>query len=80
MYLNNDSSNYRYFIKCSDDGTGLAHAQAISFIIMGNLKILTMGKMQLHQKQQQAHLILLEQVLKRSPTLMFRKVKLCFSI
>ena len=34
--------------------------QAISFIIMGILKILTMVIMQLHQKHHQAHLILLE--------------------
>ena len=31
MYLNNDDSNYRYFVKCSDDGTALAWAASHFF-------------------------------------------------
>ena len=31
MYLNNDDSNYRYFIKCTDDGTALAYSASHYF-------------------------------------------------
>ena len=38
MYLNNDSSNFRYFIKCSDDGTALAYAASHFFYNNGDFK------------------------------------------
>ena len=31
MYLNNDDSNFRYFMKCTDDGTALAYAASHYF-------------------------------------------------
>ena len=31
MYLNNDNTNYRYFVNCNDDGTGLAWAASHFF-------------------------------------------------
>ena len=50
MYLNNDDSNYRYFMKCTDDGTALAYSTSHYFLIMLNLKIPTMEIMQLQLK------------------------------
>ena len=38
MYLNNDDSNYRYFIKCTDDGTGLAYSASHYFFNNGKFK------------------------------------------
>ena len=38
MYLNNDDSNYRYFIKCTDDGTALAYSASHYFFNNGNFK------------------------------------------
>ena len=38
MYLNNDDSNYRYFIKCTDDGTALAYSASHYFFNNGKFK------------------------------------------
>jgi len=38
MYLNNDDSNNRYFIKCTDDGTALAYSASHYFFNNGKFK------------------------------------------
>lgn len=50
MYLNNDDSDGRYFMKCSDDGTALAYAASHYFFNNNNFKNPHNGKNAIAEK------------------------------